>query len=243
MAKRGRKRKHYFGPEHEDAVVRYLKCEDEEERNEIYNTWLRKAFVKMIESIMRRDSLRPQGYTHEEILTDTLSHLVNKMDRFNTDVNKKAYSYFTVICRNHMLGFKQKEDIARKRNLSFDEVFPSFEEDDNMTYTLPDTDYSKEDLILDIVGGIKKELEEEGETKKKMNENERKLGYALVEILSDWEVIFSEMDGGSKYNKNNILQTMRDYTGMSTKDIRIGMKRFKKLYAILKIDKIRDGYM
>jgi hypothetical protein len=243
MAKRGRKRKNYFGPEHEDAVVRYLNCEDQDEKNLIYNTWLRKAFVKMIESIMRRDGLRPQGYTHDEILTDTLSHLISKMDRFNPDVNKKAFSYFTVICRNHMLGFKQKEDVARKRNLSFEEVFPTFEEDDDMTYSLSDTDYTNEELIVDIIVSIQDELAEEGVTKKKMNDNECKLGYALIDILSDWENIFSDMEGGSKYNKNTILSTMRDYTGMSTKDIRIAMKRYKKMYGLLKLTKIREGYM
>ena len=243
MAKRGRKRKNYFGPEHEDAVVRYLSCDDHEVRNQIYNDWLRKAFVKMIESIMRRDKLKPDGFTHEEVLTDTLSHLINKMDRFDPDVNKKAFSYFTVICRHHLLGFKIKEDKVRKRNLSFDDVFPSFEEDDNMLYSLPDTDYTNEDLIGDIVIEIKSELDGEGDFKKKMNDNERKLGYALIEILGNWEEIFADMDGGSKYNKNNILSTMRDYTGMTTKDIRIGMKRYKKLYGMLKLDKISEGYL
>lgn len=243
MAKRGRKRKNYFGPEHEDAVVRYLSCEDDELRNQIYNDWLRHVFVKMIESIMRRDKLKPDGFTHEEVLTDTLSHLINKMDRFDPGVNKKAFSYFTVVCRNHLLGFKIKEDKVRKRNLPFDEVFPSFEEDDEMLYSLPDTEYTNEDLIGDIVIEIKTELDEEGETKKKMNENERKLGLALIEILGNWEDIFADMEGGSKYNKNNILSTMRDYTGMSTKDIRIAMKRYKKLYGLLKLDKIRHGYL
>jgi hypothetical protein len=243
MAKRGRKRKNYFGPEHEDAVVRYLNCEDQSERDKIYNDWLRKAFVKMIESIMRRDKLKPEGFTHEEVLSRTLSHLVSKMHKFDPGANKKAYSYFTVICRNCLLGFKITEDKNRKRNLSFDEVYPTFEEDDNMIYSLPDTDYSNEDLISDIIVEIKEELKCEGDTKKKMNENERKLGFALIQILGNWETIFSEMEGGSKYNKNNILSTMRDYTGMSTKDIRIGMMRYKKLYGILKLDKIRDGYI
>ena len=45
MAKqRGRKRTNdlYFGPDEEAAVVRFLECNDEIERNAIYNQWLRK---------------------------------------------------------------------------------------------------------------------------------------------------------------------------------------------------------
>jgi hypothetical protein len=42
------------------------------------------------------------------------------------------------------------------------------------------------------------------------------------------------MDGGSKYNKNSVLETMRNYTNLSTKDIRLAMKRYKQLYDFLK---------
>lgn len=243
MAKRGRKRKHYFGPEQEDAVKRYLESEDPEIKNKIYDDWLKGVFIKMAESLMRKNDWIPENYTHDEILTDTLSHLVMKMDRFDPKTNNKAYSYFTVVCSNHLLGFKIKEDKSRVRSLPFEEVYPSHEENHDMIYSLPDTDYGSEDLILDIVEEIKVELESEGKTKKKMNDNERKVGKALVEILGNWEQIFSDMKGGPKYNKNNILHTIRDYTFMSTKDIRISLIRYKKIYSLLKLSKIRDGYM
>jgi hypothetical protein len=56
----------------------------------------------------------------------------------------------------------------------------------------------------------------------------------LVEILENWERAFQSMEGGSKYNKNSVLETMRNYTNLSTKDIRLSMKRFKDLYEVLK---------
>lgn len=240
---RGRKRKHYFGPEQEDAVVRYLESPNDEERNDIYNKWLRDVFIKMIESLIRKKDLVPDGYTHEEILVDTLSHLITKMNKFDINANKKAYSYFTVICKNHILGFKIKEDKERNRKIPFDTVLSTFEEDERHSYSLSDTDYTKNDLINDICEEIKEELEAEGVTKKKMKLNERKLGFALIEILGNWEDIFTNLEGGSKYNKNSILGTIRDYTNMTTKDIRVSMKRFKKLYNLLKLSKINDGYI
>ena len=51
------------------------------------------------------------------------------------------------------------------------------------------------------------------------------------------------MEGGSKYNKNTVLATIRDYTNLSTKDIRVAMRRFNKLYALIKEDKIDEGYL
>jgi hypothetical protein len=55
---------------------------------------------------------------------------------------------------------------------------------------------------------------------KKAEWNERKVGYALIAILENWETAFQTMDGGSKYNKNSVLETMRNYTNLTTKDIR-----------------------
>lgn len=243
MAKRGRKRKHYFGPEEEAAVVKYLQCDDEKERNEIYNEWLRKPLVKMVESILRTYKLQREGWTHEEMVVDALSHLNTKMYKFNPKKNKKAYSYFSAICKNHLLGGTIKEDKMRKKNLSFEDVSASFEDDEEYSYTLPENEYSNSDLISDICDEIEEELDAEGLSKKKMNDNERKLGVALIDVLGNREEIFGDMQGGSKYDKNRILETLRNYTGLSTKDIRIAMKRYKKLYGLLKMTKIREGYI
>jgi hypothetical protein len=69
---------------------------------------------------------------------------------------------------------------------------------------------------------------------KKAEWNERKVGYALIAILENWETAFQTMDGGSKYNKNSVLETMRNYTNLTTKDIRLAMKRYIILYDGLK---------
>ena len=61
MAKRGRKpgknRKGYWYEEQEENFKQYLKCENKEEKERIFNTVLRPAFTKMAESIIRRYNL------------------------------------------------------------------------------------------------------------------------------------------------------------------------------------------
>jgi hypothetical protein len=61
MAKqRGRKRlstDNYFGPEEEEAVIKFLSSEDQRERDKIYEEYLSSALNKMIESIIRRYKL------------------------------------------------------------------------------------------------------------------------------------------------------------------------------------------
>jgi len=243
--KRGRKRKNdlYFGPDEEKAVVEFLTCDDHIERNKIYNEWLRAPLNKMIESIIRRYKLYRKAYSFEDLHSDTLSFLITKAEKFDHTKGKKAYSYFGTICKNYILMLLIKDDKGLKVNTSFEDSFNSIQERDDLTYHLPDTDYFLADFIKTMAGEIKEELENGDESKKKITENERRVGEALIDILDNWEFIFENMEGGSKYNKNTVLATIRDYTNLTTKDIRVAMRRFKKLYALIKEDKIDEGYL
>jgi len=243
-AKRGRKRKNglYFGPDEEKAVVDFLSCDDHIERNNIYNKHLRAAFDKMIESIIRRYKLYRKTYSYDDLHADTLSFLITKVDKFDHTKGKRAYSYFGTICKNYMLMLLIKDNKTLKQNASFEESFSSIKERDDLLYELPDTDYTTSDFIISLSEEVRVELDKLDEGKKKMTENERRVGEALVAILDNWELIFEDL-GGSKYNKNVILATIRDYTNLTTKDIRVAMRRYKKIYAITKSDKINDGYI
>ena len=65
--------------------------------------------------------------------------------------------------------------------------------------------------------------------KEALNENEKKLGYALIEIFNNFDKIF-EIGEGNKFNKNLILLSLREMTSLSTKEIRISLKKYKKIY-------------
>ena len=111
--KRGRKRKNdlYFGPNEEEAVVKFLKSTDGTERNLIFNEWLKAPLDKMIESIIRKYKLYRKGETFEELHSDTLSFLMTKVHKFETDRGKKAYSYFGTISKHYILGLLIKDEI------------------------------------------------------------------------------------------------------------------------------------
>lgn len=244
--KRGRKRKNglYFGPEEEKAVVDFLTEEDYVRRNRIYNNALRIPFNTMIDSIIRRYKLYRKNYSFEDLHADTLSYLILKADKYDVTKGKRAYSYYGTICKHYILGLMIKDVKYVNQTSDFDTSMTKIHQNDEYIYNLPDTNYSLIDFIKNLSDEIKVELEEEGtENKKKMTENERKVGEALSYILDNWETIFENLDGGAKYNKNTILATIRSYTGLVTKDIRISMKRYKKIYALIKTSKIDNGYL
>lgn len=234
---RGRKRTNemYFGPNEEAAVIRFLDSNDEKERNLIFNEWLDVPLNKMIESIIRRYKLYRKGFTFEELHADTYSFLITKVHKFESGRGKKAYSYFGTITKHYILGLLIKDEKYMKQNISYEENTENLEEREDLTYVIDSDKFSTDEFLASILDGVKAELNDEDlPPKKKLNDNERKVGLALIAILENWETAFENMNGGSKYNKNSVLETMRNYTNLSTKDIRLAMKRYKELYELLK---------
>lgn len=223
----------YFGPEEEEAVIKFLESTSEEERNAIFNEWLKGPLDKMIESIIRRYKLYRKSETFDELHSDTVSFLITKVHKYDSSKGTKAYSYFGTIVKNYVVGLINKDTKLTKQTVSYDDISEEIEEMEDLSYVIDEEEFIMDDFILKIINGIKDELETT-HPKKKLSDNEKKVGFALIEMLENWETAFQSMEGGSKYNKNSVLETMRNYTNLSTKDIRTAMKRYKDLYQILK---------
>lgn len=239
--KRGRKRINdlYFGPDQENAVIIFLSSDDVDDRNQIYNAFLRKPINKMVESIIRRYKLYRKDICYEDVHTDTLSFLITKASKFKPEKGKKAYSYFGTICKNYLMGQLIKDDKKTKLKVSYEDAFSTIEAMPEMMYEIDDTEKIPLDMFFnDIIRSIRTDM-----TSPKITENETKVGDALVTILDRWEDVFESIQGGNKYNKNLILSYIREITSLSTKDIRISMKRFKKVYRLLKNDKLEEGLL
>ena len=155
------------------------------------------------------------------------------MHNFKPDKNKKAYSYFGTICKHYLLGQLIKDDKKMKTDLSYEDVYKTVETMDDQIYSIDDHKMQLDDFIKEISTSIKAELQHT-----KVSETELKVGDALIKILDSWETIFEQVGSGNKYNKNLILSYIREITDLTTKDIRVGMRRFKKMYALIKNDKI-----
>jgi hypothetical protein len=222
---RPRTQKIYFGEDQEKAVVSYLESADETERNKIFNEYLREPLITMVESIIRRYKLYRKDMEFEEIHTDTMSFLITKISKFDHTKNHKAYSYFGTICKNYLMGTIQKDTKEQNRSVSYDDISSSIEERPDLSYTIDSYELDYRDVITKLTNELEEFIENED-----LTENEQKLGYALLEIFSNFDKIFQVGDG-NKFNKNLILLSLREMTSLSTKEIRISLKRYKKLYS------------
>jgi DNA-directed RNA polymerase specialized sigma subunit len=221
---RKRTQKIYFGEEQEQAVVRYLESESEVDRNRIFNEYLKEPLDIMVESIIRRYKLYRKDYEFEDLHADTMSFLITKVSKFDHTKNYKAYSYFGTICKNYLMGSIQKDTKEQNRNISYEDISSEIEQMDSFSYRIDDDYVDYKDVIIKLSVTLENFIENET-----LTDNEKKLGYALLEIFSNFDKIF-QVGEGNKFNKNLILLSLREMTSLNTKEIRVSLKRYKKLY-------------
>jgi hypothetical protein len=229
LKKRGRKQTqtNYFDVQEELAVRMFLLEPSWEERNKIYNQYLRDPLDKMISSIIRRYKLYRKDMDFTEIHTDTHSFLMTKIEKFKPSKEKKAYSYFGTICKNYLMGQIIKDQKELNRKISYEDISSSLEEDLKFSYSIENEDVD----ALSVIEKFKFELKNFIDTES-LSDNEKKLGYALCELFDNYETVFMGADN-NKFNKNVILLSLREMTNLTTKEIRNSMKKYKKLYGTI----------
>jgi len=225
--KKGRKPKKekiYFGEREELAVKEFLIADSFQERNKIYNDFLRKPIDKMISSIIRTYKLYRKDTEFDEIHNDTHSFLMTKIEKFKPSKEKKAYSYFGTICKNYLMGQILKDQKETNRKISYEDISSDLENDEHYSYNIDNYVVEPEDIIKNFLKELDNLFKQET-----LNENEIKLGHALYEIFENYDKIFVSTSN-NKFNKNIILLSLREMTNLSTKEIRSSLKKFKFIY-------------
>ena len=234
--KKGRKptTNNYFDEREETAVRSFLVAETQEEKNKIYNEFLKDPLDKMISSIIRRYKLYRRDMNFEEVHTDTHSFLMTKIDKFKPSKEKKAYSYFGTICKNYLMGQIMKDQKEMNRKISYEDISYDLSNRPDFSYTIDEDDMTSEIIIKKFLEKLKIDLDESI-----INEDEKKLGSAIYDLFENYSLIFPDSNN-NKFNKNIILFELREMTNLSTKEIRISIKKFKKLYFDLVQEILKD---
>jgi hypothetical protein len=234
--KKGRKPKttNYFAEREENAVREYLTATTFEEKNKIYNEFLKFPLDKMISSIIRRYKLYRKDMSYDEIHVDTHSFLMTKIDKFKPSKEKKAYSYFGTICKNYLMGQIMKDQKETNRKISYEDISSDLQHSPDMIYYIDNEELTTEEIIKKFLGKLKDSMDDN-----KITEQEVKLGQAISDLFENYGSIFPDTNN-NKFNKNVILFELREMTNLSTKEIRSSMKRYKKLYLELIQEILKD---
>ena len=162
-------------------------------------------------------------------------------DEENSDINKKyykkethnykAYSYCGTVCKNYLMFKSTQYQKKKVRNLSYDDVYEEIS--NNMRFSTIETNYNDlvDKLVVDIANEIERMVENSNDYL--LNENEIKVGSALIELLRNWEEVLPN-GGSNKLQKSSVLYFLREETMMTTKEVRDNMKKYKCIYKLLK---------
>jgi hypothetical protein len=190
---------------------------------------LKPAFTKMVESIIRRYNLYVPDEEFQETFDDTLSFMLTKLNNFSADKGTKAYSYCGTICKNYLIYKNNQFNKKQLRDISYDE----FVEDMKLEEKYIEEDNSFKKAAPTIIDSMVNEIRKIIDSDLTLNDNEKKVGIALSEILDNWEEILVE-NGSNKLNKSSFLSFVRETTLLDTKEIRDSMRKYKTLYKVVK---------
>jgi hypothetical protein len=133
------------------------------------------------------------------------------------------------------MGQIQKDQKDMNRKISYEDISQTLENRPDMIYYMEFEKIDAEKIIDLFLIDLKNYI-----TDTKLNENEGKLGYALVDLFDNYGNIFIGNDN-NKFNKNVVLLTLREMTNLNTKEIRLYLKKYKTLY-LETIRKINNQY-
>lgn len=180
----------------------------------------------MVESLIRTYGLQNPLETFDDTFYEALSFLVTKVEKFDATKGTKAFSYCGTICKRHLLARRKKAQQEQERFLSYDQKYGGIDGDPRIA-----DDESSMNFHEELVKNTVKEIEEvlNSDLITELTQNEVKVGYAVSTMLRDWDEIFVDVRK-DKFNKISALFFIKEFTGLSTKDVRNAMKRYKELY-------------
>tara|TARA_R100000008_G_scaffold86468_1_gene79730 strand:+ start:1533 stop:2234 length:702 start_codon:yes stop_codon:yes gene_type:complete len=220
--KRTRRKNHYFTSDHEEAIIKYANSHNQRERTELYVEYIQPAFNEMVDKIVftykftnlpNIDSLREECKIW----------LMTILDKYDPAKGSKAFSYFSVITKNWFIHKVKKQQKRNQREVNFDNISKSYEEEFLSTSESYLTNREEEEFWKSFYTELK------SWDATTMKENDLKV-YQAINIL------FESKEEIDIFNKKAIYLYLREITGLNTKQIVNSLKKFRKKYYNFKDD-------
>jgi hypothetical protein len=142
------KSKIYFGTPAQDAIIEYNKCKDPIKRSKIYEEGIKYPFEKLAENVINTFKFSYFDVPKSDIQTEVVSTMVEKMHMYQEDKGR-AFSYFTIIAKNHLI-LKNNGNYKRWKQNALISEMPETWDPENNFYETEENDEFKDfkDLML-----------------------------------------------------------------------------------------------
>ena len=219
--KKTKSQKNYFTQDHEEAILKYVASSSKEERTELYKIYIGPAFEEMVNKIVY--SFKFTNLPNiESLMDDCKIWLITILDKYDTQKNSKAFSYFSVIVKNWFIQKTKKKAKAVQYEVPLDEVTNECEIGRD-----PEDDIEPEENLISnqFVLYLRAEMIDWEEIAERTNdERVVKAIQVLMDSAQDIEI----------FNKKAIYLYLREITGLNTKQVVASLKRLKPHYDLFK---------
>ena len=219
--KKAKSQKNYFTQEHETAILKYVASSSKEERTELYKFFIGPAFDEMVNKIVY--SFKFTNLPNIEYLMDECKiWLITILDKYDTQKNSKAFSYFSVIVKNWFIQKTKKKAKAVQYEVPLDEITNETEMERN-----PEDDIHPEENLMsgEFVIYLRAEMVDWEEIAERTNDER---------VVKAIQILLDSAQEIEIFNKKAIYLYLREITGLNTKQVVASLKRLKPHYDLFK---------
>ena len=208
MPRKKKPENNYFNSEVEAAVCEYINSDNQLTREKAFAV-VYPAFSKIAEVMANKMNLSYYDTTREDLMADAVAFMVEKMDKFDCSAGKKAFSYFTVVCKHYLIFKNNSNHKYFRRYNPISEMEEGF-------------DVVNEDIQRDFEKKEAAQLLEAFTNYIELNFNHiftdfgKEFGHLVLEKLKNWEdieditrtKIFADIHQNSSYSRDKITKLM-----------------------------------
>lgn len=204
----------YFTQVHENAILKYATSTDKQEKSVLYVSLIQPAFNEMVDKIVFTYKFTTLPNI-EDLKEECKTWLTTILDKFDAGKGSKAFSYFSVITKNWFIHKVKKS--TNGKEVGLEDISQEFEEENLFVLNT----YDEERERTEFWKGLLEEMETWNT--QSLKSNEKKVFEAI-------KILMKDPDNIPIFNKKAIYLYIRELTGLSTKQIVIGLKKFKNKY-------------
>ena len=212
----------YWGEDQESAVVEFNTNADIDEKHKVFVDVIEPAFRKLVENIYYTYNFNKILWDREQIEHEVMTHLYEKLSKFDISKNKKSFSYFGTITKNWMIQRCNAD--KNKRFIDDDNQDIIVQNISIHAYEEDEVGRHNEEFINEIIGDF-----DNWDAK----ENYTRDDFAVLEIVND---ILKNYERFNIYNKKQLYVYIREATDLPSRKITKSLKKIKLDYFIVKED-------
>ena len=193
-----------------------------EDKHKVFVAVIEPAFRKLVENIYYTYNFNKILWDREQIEHEVMTHLYEKLSKFDTSKNKKSFSYFDTITKNWMI---------QRCNLDKNKRFIDDDNQDIIVQNISINAYEEnkigrrnQEFISDIIEDF-----DDWDAK----DNYTRDDFAVLEIVND---ILKNYQRFNIYNKKQLYVYIREATDLPSRKITKSLKKIKLDYFSIKED-------